>query len=228
VLTGINLGAYQFDLIELIEELSYLKELLRLRLSSIEPVYLKQTLIDCIAQNPKLCRHLHIPLQSGDDAILKSMNRNYTGQDFIDLVQAIRKKVPDCAITTDIIVGYPGEGEKQFQNTMELINQLRFSRIHIFSYSKRDGTVANTLPHQVKAEIKKARNRRLHLLREKYMAAFAREYSGEEVEILVERKGEGLTSNYIRVLYPGNETDVGKLKKLTIKEIKKDHCLASC
>jgi len=228
VLTGINLGAYQFDLTDLIDKLSRLEGLLRLRLSSIEPIYLKNNIIECIARNPKLCHHLHIPLQSGDDNILKSMNRNYTGQIFSNLVQSVREKIPDCALTTDVIVAFPGEGEKEFQQTVELIDRLAFGRIHIFSYSKREGTLAATLPHQVKAEIKKVRNRALHLLREKHMATFAREYLGKEVEILVERKGEGLTSNYIRVLYPGNESEVGKLKKLTIKEIKKDHCLACC
>jgi threonylcarbamoyladenosine tRNA methylthiotransferase MtaB len=226
ILTGINLGAYQFDLPELIRRLAQIDGLKRIRISSIEPMYLEKEIIDAMADTQKVCRHLHIPLQSGDNNILKAMNRHYTRDDYLKLVDYIRDKIPDCGITTDIITGFPGESEKQFRNTVDLINQIKFSRLHIFPYSIRKGTPAAEFPNQVDISTMKQRSRALHKLREKYMAEFANQYLGKEVEILVEQKGEGLTSNYIRVLFPGNQSEVGSLKKITIKEIKAEHCLA--
>ncbi len=222
ILTGINLGAYQHDLRKVIRRLSSIENLLRIRLSSIEPMYLTKELIDAVAETPKVCHHLHIPLQSGDNSILKAMNRSYTRDDYLELIHYIRKKMPDCGVTTDVIVGFPGEGDKEFQNTVDLINQIKFSRLHVFPYSKRKGTPAADLPNQVNAEIKKKRNHFLHEIRTNLMKEFAQQYLGEEVEILVEQKGEGLTPNYIRVLYSGNEAEVGSLIKVVVKEAKKE------
>jgi threonylcarbamoyladenosine tRNA methylthiotransferase MtaB len=134
--------------------------------------------------------------------------------------------MPDCGITTDVIVGFPGEGEKEFQKTVDLVHHLKFSRIHIFTYSKRKRTPAAELPNQVDDKTKKQRSSYLHKLRNKYMLEFAHQYLNQEVEILVEQKGEGLTSNYVRVLYPGKENEVGKPRRLTIKEAKEEYCLA--
>ncbi|MGB9613575.1 MAG: MiaB/RimO family radical SAM methylthiotransferase, partial [Candidatus Margulisiibacteriota bacterium] len=223
VLTGINLATYQPDLSLVIKRLSSLEGLLRIRLSSLEPMYLSKNLIDTIADTPKVCHHLHLPLQSGDNEILKAMNRNYTREDYLELIHYLRKKIPDCGITTDIIVGFPGEGEKEFQNTVDLIRQVKFSRMHIFTYSQRAKTPAANFPKQVREEIKKERSKILHKLREKYMIEFAHRYYNNEVEILVEKVGEGLTSNYIRVTYPGKISEVGKLKKVKLLNNFKDN-----
>jgi threonylcarbamoyladenosine tRNA methylthiotransferase MtaB len=198
VLTGINLGTYQYDLSKVINLLSPIEKLLRIRISSLEPMYIDRKLIDTMARSPKVCKHLHIPLQSGDNSILKAMKRNYTRDDYIDLINYARIKMPDCGISTDIIVGFPGEGEKEFQNTVELVHQVKFSRIHIFSYSPRKGTPAADLPDQVDPKTKRKRSEILHELRNKYMQEFAERYLNNKVEILVEQKGEGLTSNFIR------------------------------
>ena len=212
VLTGINLGEYRSNLpspishlASLIDELSKIDGLLRIRLSSIEPMYITDDLIKVVKENSKVCKHLHIPAQSGDDKILKAMNRNYTSKDLLNMARKIRKQIKDIAITTDIIVGFPGEDEKAFKNTCKLAEQARFSRIHIFSYSDRPGTAASKLPNKVEPKIIARRREKLGELRDKLMLKFHRSFIKKPVEVLIEHKDgktgmyEGLTSNYIRV-----------------------------
>ncbi len=200
ILTGINLGTYGSSaLCSVLHDLNSIPSLLRIRLSSIEPMYLTKELINCIADTPKVCDFLHIPLQSGDNEVLKAMNRNYTREDFIKQVETIRSKIPTCGVSTDIIVGFPNETEEQFQNTLNLVNQVKFSRIHIFPYSKRSGTKAAELPGQINPKTIKQRVKQLEVLRNKYMQEFAAKYLNKEVEVLIEKTGEGLTTNFIRV-----------------------------
>ncbi|MBU1026901.1 MAG: MiaB/RimO family radical SAM methylthiotransferase [Candidatus Margulisbacteria bacterium] len=227
VLTGINLGTYENDLATVIRHLASIKNLLRIRLSSLEPMYIKKELIDSIAQNPKVCQHLHLPLQSGNNDILKSMNRNYSSAHYFDLVNYIREKMPDCGITTDVIVGFPGEGNKEFQQTVDLIGKIKFSRLHVFSYSKRKGTAAADFSNQVDEKTKKTRNKTLRKLGTRLMVEFANQYINKQVEILVEQAGTGITRNYIRVIYHKKEGEVGQLRLLKINQVLPDHCLAS-
>ena len=227
VLTGINLGTYENDLATVIRHLASIKNLLRIRLSSLEPMYIKKELIDSIAQNPKVCQHLHLPLQSGNNDILKSMNRNYSSAHYFDLVNYIREKMPDCGITTDVIVGFPGEGNKEFQQTVDLIGKIKFSRLHVFSYSKRKGTAAADFSNQVDEKTKKTRNKTLRKLGTRLMVEFANQYLNKQVEILVEQAGTGITRNYIRVIYHKKEGEVGQLRLLKINQVLPDHCLAS-
>jgi threonylcarbamoyladenosine tRNA methylthiotransferase MtaB len=182
-------------------------------------MYLTKELINVVAENPKVCKHLHLPLQSGDDNILKSMHRPYSAQDYLENIHYIRKKMPDCGVTTDIIVGFPGEGEKEFKNTVDLIHQIKFSRLHIFSYSKRRNTPASNFKNQVDTKTKQRRNKILQELRKKYMHDFATRYLKREVEILVEQKGEGLTSNYIRCYFDDTNNPMGSIQHLTAKTI---------
>lgn len=219
ILTGINLGTYQFGLSEVICRLSAVDGILRIRLSSIEPMYLTKELIDILAETRGVCHHLHVPLQSGDNDILKAMNRNYTRDDYLETINYLRDKIPDCGITTDIIIGFPGEGEKEFRNTVDLINKIKFSRLHIFTYSKRKETPAAGFSNQIDMETKKHRSRVLHELRVKHMKAFAEQYLGKEIEILVEQKGEGLTSNYIRCFFNDPSDSSGNLKKLFVRSV---------
>lgn len=237
VLTGINLGTYGKNvgttfmvvrneqtginpvptLPDVLRELSKIDNLYRIRLSSLEPMYIDKALIDAVAETPKACHHLHIPLQSGDDQILKSMNRNYSRKEYLELINYVRKKIPDCGITTDIIAGFPGEGEREFQNTVDVINEVRFSRLHIFTYSARKGTPAADFPKQVDEKTRKKRSQILHTLRAKHMLEFAGQYLNREVEILVEQKGEGLTSNYIRCFFDDPADSSGNIKKILAK-----------
>jgi len=245
VLTGINLGAYGRDktqrhkdsktprpsaLPQVIKDLSKIEGLLRIRLSSLEPMFITKELIDTIAKTPKVCPHLHIPLQSGDDSILKAMDRNYTAKNFLGLIKYIKKKIKGAAINTDIIVGFPGEGEKEFKNTIELADKIKFSRIHIFSYSTRKGTAAEKLKNKVPEKEIQKRYDELNELRTKYMKEFAEKYKDKEVEVLVECRDkktgllDGLTPRYIRVLFDGPDELIGKTAKVKIKEIKDEIC----
>jgi len=239
VLTGINLGEYalepetkrlgsnrsnrncdslsrlyvgiQSQVPILIDKLSKIDDLLRIRLSSIEPMYTTDDLIKVVKDNPKVCKHLHIPLQSGDDKILKAMNRNYTSQDFLNMTKKIRKQIKDIAITTDIIIGFPGEDEKAFKNTCKLAEQARFSRIHIFSYSDRPGTAASKLPNKIDPKNIAIRHEKLEELRDKHMLKFHRSFRNRPVEVLIEQKDrktgmyEGLTGGFIRVFFTDND-----------------------
>ena len=194
---------------QLINKLSGIEGLLRIRLSSIEPMYVNDELIRIVKENPKVCKHLHIPLQSGDDKILESMNRNYTSKDFLYMAKAIQKQIKDIAVTTDIIVGFPGEDEKAFKNTCKLVNKIKFSRIHVFSYSDRPGTAAFNFKNKVDSGTIAQRYEKMGKLRAKYMLKFHRSFKRDPLEVLIEQRDrrtgqlEGLTSNYIRVFLEG-------------------------
>lgn len=217
ILTGINLGEYGSpNICSLVDSLSSIPSLLRIRLSSIEPMYITDELIKRIASNPKACKHLHIPLQAGDDGILKAMGRKYIADEFMELCARIYGNIPDCAITTDIIVGFPGETDANFKNTLKLSEKIGFSRIHIFSYSKREGTKAASFKNQVHGKIIKERYNQLNKLRSNLMKQFSGKYTGQEVEVLAEQKGEGLTSNFIRTRFDDPNDSTGKLKKLVL------------
>lgn len=163
VLCGINLGAWGREFKErrqvrdLIEELNLLPDLKRLRLSSIELKCVTDTLIDKFSEDSKLCRHLHIPLQSGDSFILKKMNRDYSAREYLDKINLIRSKLKDISFTTDIMVGFPGETDEHFNNTLDLVKNTGFTRVHVFTFSPRRGTSAARMGHQIDACIKKHR-----------------------------------------------------------------------
>jgi threonylcarbamoyladenosine tRNA methylthiotransferase MtaB len=202
ILTGINLGAYEFDLPEVLRELDKIDGLYRIRLSSIEPMFVTKELIDTIATTPKACPHLHIPLQSGDQEILKAMQRPYSPEEYLALIEYAKKKIPEVGINTDIIVGFPGETEKQFRNSLKFAEEIGFSRIHIFTYSARKGTPAAELSGQINPKVQHERYQKLMNLRNKLMRNFAKQYQGKKIEILVEsikgKTAEGLTPNYVR------------------------------
>ena len=158
ILTGIHIGHFKPGLVELLTELEKIDGLERLRISSIESVEVRDELIDWVANSPKACNHFHLPLQSGCDAILKEMRRPYNTDEFRTIVQKIRSKLPDVAISTDLIVGFPGETEQNFAETLEFLKEMEFSRIHIFRYSKRDGTPAASMPNQLSNKVKHERS----------------------------------------------------------------------
>ncbi len=181
----------------------------RLRLSSIEPWDLTSELLE-LWPHPRLCRHLHLPLQSGCDATLQRMGRKYTCADFAALVARARERIPELALTTDVIVGFPGETEEEFRQTLAFIAQQQFSRLHVFKYSLRPGTPAAEMPHQVPPQIAEERSDRLLALGRQLAAAFHLRLVGQKVEVLFEtaqREGDhlvwhGLTDNYVRVVVP--------------------------
>ena len=236
VLTGIRLGSWREDLnggvalTTLLEKVAEIEDLKRVRLSSIEPEDLDEDLIDRIAQIPKVCPHLHIPLQSGDDKILKAMNRPYNTFYYQDLIKRIREKIKEVAITTDIMVGFPEEEEKEFGNTYNFIKKMKFAKMHVFRYSPRPGTSAAQLKRKVREQEIKKRSERLLGLSLKMQEEFNRLFLGKTLEVLVEkRRGNnyltGLTDNYIKVIFNGPEDLVNKIIKIKITQVEKEYVI---
>lgn len=212
VLTGIHLGLYGKDLepsislAEISEEIANLPGLLRLRIGSVDPHEITDELISLIAEHPVLCRQIHLPLQSGSDQVLTKMRRNYSRTEFIDVVERIKAQVPEVAITTDIMVGFPGETEEDFQQTVALAKEVGFSKIHIFQYSKRAGTAAAKFPNQIPSSMKETRSKGLIELSNTLAENYHRSFINQQVDVLVEKQVEnilsGHTDNYVQVSFP--------------------------
>jgi len=212
VLTGINLGSYGRDLkkkvslVTLISELEKIQGLLRIRLSSIEAADVTNELIDKVTCSNKLCRHLHIPMQSGDNEILKKMNRRYCRNDYIKLIKKLKKHIPDIAITTDCLVGFPGEGEKNFANTVNLIKAILPLKVHIFPYSERPDTTASSLGGKVDPVIIKQRILRMECICRDLALKYKSKFLNKDRSVLIESRSkidpkfwDGHTDNYIKV-----------------------------
>ncbi len=213
VLTGIHIGQYGIDLkdyrlSDLISDILKIKGLLRLRLSSIEVVEIDENLLKMLKSSKILVSHLHIPLQSGCDKILKLMNRRYDLSYFRNKVNEIRKIRPEISITTDVIVGFPGETEKDFNETYNFCKEINFSKIHVFPYSDRNGTVASKLDDKILGNIKRERVKKLIELSSKLEESYYNSFIGSQVEVLIEEyKDEyyfGHTSNYLYLKIKGD------------------------
>ena len=226
VLTGIHVGGYGKDLdgvsfSSLVDELSHLPGLSSLRISSIEESEIDEHLIDLVANNPVLAKHLHIPLQSGSKTVLERMNRKYTPKDFLMKLQAIRKALPDIALTTDVIVGFPGETEEEFKETVEFIKQCDFNMLHVFPFSAREGTGAYLMKNQIDPKIKKQRVQVLLELSNQLWDKYVNQFIDKDIEVLIEKNDNvenvsfGHTSNYIDVKIPEKLYKPGQ--KITIK-----------
>jgi len=236
VLGGVNLGLYGEDLkprislVNLLEMIGYLKEdNIRIRLSSLEPHLITEELIDFIASSSLICPHLHLPLQSGDEEILKRMGRRYTPDEYKNLVREVRKKIPSVAITTDVIVGFPGEGEEEFLNTHRFLEDIKFSRVHIFRFSPRRGTAAYSMEPQVSEKVKRGRSKKLIEIGKIHSLKFASHFLNHSLRVLVEEKRDpvsglltGYTDNYIRVFMRGEDSLKNKLVKVSLTEIEEN------
>jgi threonylcarbamoyladenosine tRNA methylthiotransferase MtaB len=207
ILTGVNIGRYAcggHSLLDLIKSLERIEGLVRIRISSIEPTTIPDELLDYMAASPKLCRYLHIPLQSGNDRILKTMNRRYLARDYAAVIERAARRIPDIGLGTDVMVGFPGEGEEEFANTLALTAGLPFSYLHVFSYSERPGTAATRLSHPVRPDLIKARRIALAELSRAKRLAFYQARIGRKLSVLFENRDAGglwtgLTGNFIRV-----------------------------
>jgi threonylcarbamoyladenosine tRNA methylthiotransferase MtaB len=212
VLTGVHLGSYGKDLAarsllpDLVERLLAIRGLARLRLSSIEANEISDPLIALMAAEPRFCPHLHLPLQSGDDKILRAMRRRYNSGQYLAACDRVSERVADPSFTADVIVGFPGETEAQFDNTLTVCRHVGYSRIHIFPYSRRRGTDAALLP-DLPGRVKKERLRRLEGLAEELTDAYARRFLGREVEVLVEEDG-GYTERYLKARVAGTPNTI--------------------
>ena len=213
VLTGVHIGDYGFDLPErrrmlpeLIERILDLEGVERFRLSSIEPASIGDDLVTLMAESPKFAPHLHIPFQSGSDAVLTRMKRRYLAEDFADLVMRISERIPDCGIGADVICGFPGEADEDFLRTFEYVERLPITYLHTFTYSPRPGSEAENFTGQVPPDVRKRRTRAMKRLSDEKHRRFARRHVGRVVDVLVEpsRRGGaarigGWTGNYLRV-----------------------------
>lgn len=222
VLTGIHTGHYMdndYDLTDLINELSKIEDLLRIRISSIEITELNDKFLNMLSTNKKVCDHLHIPLQAGSDEILKKMNRKYDLKYYEEKIKKIRMIRPDISITTDIIVGFPYETDKLFNETLEFSRKMNFSKIHVFPYSIRLGTSAANMPNQVDESIKKQRVKKLMDLSEIMEKEYYNKFVGKELDILVEECDNnvsiGHSSNYLMIRL-NEKLEVGQIYKRII------------
>ena len=226
VLTGIHTGSYGYglgyDLTDLIHEISKLEGLKRIRISSIEVTELNDKFLEELKYNEKICNHMHIPLQAGSDEILKKMNRKYDLEYFFDKIAFIRRIRPDINISTDVIVGHPYETDELFNKTLETCERLKFAKIHVFPYSKRDGTASSRMPEQVADDIKKQRSRKLIELSDKLQREYEERFFGKKLDVLIEEKINnkyiGHTSNFIKV----GITDDIELNKIYNIKVEKD------
>ncbi|OIQ61561.1 threonylcarbamoyladenosine tRNA methylthiotransferase MtaB [Moorella thermoacetica] len=233
VLTGVHTGAYgrdlagEVDLADLLQNLVKVPGLRRLRISSIDPLDFTPELKAVLTGEGVICPHFHIPLQSGDDAILGRMGRRYTGQYYLELIASLRSGRPGAAFTSDVMVGFPGETEAQFQNTLAVVKEAALAGIHVFPYSPRRGTPAAAMPGQVAAEVKKDRERRLLQLGRHLSRQYAREFLAQTLDVLVEGPlpgcpdcQEGLTGNYLRVAFPAPADLTGRLVPVRLQELR--------
>ncbi|MFN2341288.1 MAG: tRNA (N(6)-L-threonylcarbamoyladenosine(37)-C(2))-methylthiotransferase MtaB [Halanaerobium sp.] len=230
ILTGTHLGAYGSEkgnnkaLTQLMQSLTELEQLKRVRLSSIEGTEIDQGIIDLIAEEDIFCPHLHLPLQSGSDQILEAMNRPYTVAEFKETVAKLRKRIPELAVTTDVIVGFPGETEETFAETLKVVEEIAFSKIHVFPYSAREGTPAAEM-EQINGNIIKDYSKKLRLVNEALMLNYQKEFIGQEKEVLIEEVRDhktdlltGYTDNYLKVLVAGSDELKNQLVKVRLEE----------
>jgi threonylcarbamoyladenosine tRNA methylthiotransferase MtaB len=224
VLTGTEIGSYSYKgtgLKELLQRILGETAIERLRLSSLQPQEISRELIE-LWRDERLCRHFHLSLQSGSDTVLSRMKRRYTVSDYQRAVALIRDNVPDVAITTDVIVGFPGETEAEFEQSYNFCKQMQFARIHVFTYSSRPGTQAATMPHRVLDKIKLERSRRMLVLAKASIRNFRRKILGRTVRVLWEKQNcgvwSGLTDNYIRVHAKSDEDLTNQLLPMKLVE----------
>jgi len=220
VLTGIHVASYGKDLkdstlLALIGSINRMDSIRRIRLSSLEPTLMTEAFVRELSKYTKVCPHFHLSLQSGSDTVLQRMNRKYGTADYREAVSRIRTYWPMAAITTDIIAGFPGETEEEFEETCTFVAEMAFAQVHVFNYSAREGTPAATMSGQVPAEIRQARVERLIAVADTLTTAYLNRFKGQRMRIIIEgvsekeRRSEGLTDNYLRVVLPDFMAEMG-------------------
>ena len=235
VITGIHIASYGkdfkngYELIDLLEEINKINGLERIRLGSLEPLLINDEFILRLKKLDKMCPHFHLSLQSGCDETLKRMNRRYTTEQFKEIAHLLRKNFSDAILTTDIIVGFPGESEEEFKTTYKFLEEIKFYKMHIFKYSPRKGTKAEKMENQVDGNKKEERSKKLIELSNKNEKEYNQKYIGQEVEVLFEEEKNGVwqghTKNYILAHYKTSENVENKIIKLKCKKIEKEYII---
>lgn len=232
ILTGIQVASYGKDLdgltlADVIELIAEKTDIERIRLSSIEPRLLTDEFIERIKNTGKICPHFHISLQSGCDETLKRMNRKYTTKDYLEGVKRLRKSFDNPAITTDVMVGFPGEDDTEFEKSRKFMETVGFSDAHVFEYSNRKGTRADLMEGQVANEVKNVRSEKMRAAVQKLKEEYMKSFVGKELSVLFEQEKdgyfEGTSQNYIRVLKKSDEDLTGKIKSVKITKFCKEY-----
>ena len=229
VLTGINLSCYDDNgkkLIDVIEMADNVNGIERIRLGSLDPEVVTEDFVERLGKVKKICPHFHFSLQSGCDKTLKAMNRHYTSDEYYEKCQLIRKYIDNPAFTTDVIVGFPGETEEDYISSREFVKKVKFAELHVFKYSKRDGTVAAKMPNQIDEKIKTLRSEDLIKTGEELTKEFRQAKIGQDTTVLFEEKilldnkeyWVGHTVDYIKIAVPEKETLEGQIRKVNVKD----------
>ncbi len=238
ILSGVHTASYGVDLegdwslVKVLEEINKVEGIERIRIGSIDPTFFSEGVIEKITTLEKMCPHFHLSLQSGCDATLKRMNRHYTTEDYKTVVKNLRKYISDVSITTDIIAGFPGESERDFNETYKFLSEIKLSKMHIFKYSPRKGTKAAEMMLQVDGNIKEQRSEALITLAEKLENEFMNKFIGCTMNVLYEEESKdlsnhyvGYTPNYIKVITKSDENLQGKIVETKLKEVDKGYIL---
>ncbi|MGL5330000.1 MAG: tRNA (N(6)-L-threonylcarbamoyladenosine(37)-C(2))-methylthiotransferase MtaB [Peptostreptococcaceae bacterium] len=235
VLTGIHVASYGKDLreeektlLDVIKRINDIDGIERIRTSSVEPILFTDEFVNEVKKMDKVCPHYHLSLQSGCDETLKRMNRRYSTEEYKEIVNKLRENIPNVAITTDVIVGFPGETNDEFNNTYNFLRDIELSQMHVFKYSPRKGTPAATMENQIDPQIKQFRSEQLISLSKTNFNKFANKFKNEEMNVLfetnvVDNKYEGLTPNYIRVVVQSDKDIQGQILKVKITDIKDEY-----
>lgn len=234
VITGIHIASYgkdfkeEYKLIDLLEEINKIDGIERIRLGSIEPLLITEEFVQRLTKLEKICEHFHLSLQSGCDETLKRMNRRYTIEQFTEIVERLRVAYSNVNLTTDIIVGFPGETEEEFNKTYKFLENIKFYKMHIFKYSQRKGTKAAEMPEQISPEEKEKRSKKLIELSDKNEEEYNKKYIGKTVEVLWEEEKQGTykghTKNYVLV-ESNSKHQENMLEQVVIKEATKHHVI---
>ena len=242
VITGIHIASYGKDfamskdselasyrLIDLLEEINKIQGIQRIRLGSIEPLLITEEFVERLKKLEKICHHFHLSLQSGCDETLKRMNRRYTTEQFKEIVRLLRSAYSDVNLTTDIIVGFPGETDEEFNKTYQFLKEIKFYKMHVFKYSPRKGTKAAVMLNQISGDIKEKRSRELIELSNENELEYNKNYVGKEMEVLFEEEKEkiykGHTQNYILVYCQTDKKIDNEIEKVICKKAEQDHIL---
>ena len=234
VLTGIHVASYgkdvndaQINLLSVIKAINEIDKIERIRLSSVEPILFTEEFINEVKKMDKVCPHYHLSLQSGCDETLKRMNRRYTTVEYKEIVDRLRENIPNVSITTDVIVGHPGETNDEFNQTYEFLKDIELLHMHIFKYSPRKGTPAATMENQIDAQMKQIRSDKLLTLNKQNFRNITEKLIGQNVDVLFEsvsnNRYEGLTTNYIRVAVESEKDIQGKILSVKITDIKDEY-----
>lgn len=238
ILSGIHIASYGmdlkngWDLVKIIEEAEKVEGIERIRIGSIDPTFFTDEVIEKVKGMKKLCPHFHLSLQSGCTETLKRMNRNYTAEDYKNIVNKLRENIKDVSITTDIIVGFPGETEEEFNSTYEFLKEIKLTKTHVFKYSKRENTKAADMKNQVDGIIKEERSSKLIELSYKNEGSFMEKLLRTKMDVLFETAlsdnknlYEGYTANYIKVVAESKEDISGKILKVELTNVERDYML---